>query len=310
MIMMIEQHANQNLNQKQPSKRRMSFVKSSTVSILLATSILSDGVGNVNAFSLSANKSSRRQPLDEHLSIQTIRSSARGVSLSETKSHTALNLRKTRKSSRLGIRKRARSVLAKAKTITGIKNSSDYVKERKLNGERKGSQIQNGNEENHGNVGMRLEENTSMKAKDYDNIGTVPEVKQESAEPVDFAQNEAPVQSPVNGKASESSSVASTTESIENPPEITVDTAGIAIENIPKVNSIRRDSSVNTVAEAASIGGLGDSDLDFKTVKSADSAPTKKRAPASTPSKIVKPIPSPGDDIIGSESLTVVDAFK
>jgi hypothetical protein len=76
--------------------------------------------------------------------------------------------------------------------------------------------------------------------------------------------------------------------------------------------TIDRDSSINVIAEAASIGGLGPSDFDYRRQVSTTPPPTKKKKskPASTYSVTNDLMPAPGDDLIPSEKLTEVDALK
>jgi hypothetical protein len=281
---MIEQKNYENLNQqkhseventssKRPLSKGMNVVKSATaITVLLAATISS-----TNAFSPSTHVHMHPRQIDGRGLVQSeslIYSNRRedGDSfMNKSHSHTVLSVKKERRrESRLGVRRRVRSVLERAKSRTGIRNNSEYKEK-------------------------------GMKKKDP---ARERDIGPKSSFDLANIEIEMPALSSV-ASVIEGSSVEETNVSPDIAPSQNVDVRSESI-------SINKDSSINDIAEAASIGGIGSAPLDYTAPTSSAVNPQKKKTkPASTYSDEVKTFPSPGDDFVaGTRDLTIFDALK
>ena len=225
--------------------------------------------------------------------------------------HTALSLKERRRESPLGVRRRVRSVLKRAKSRTGIRNRSEYMND----------------------ISNERGRNGSIKNESTFNLDTI-----EIIEPVPVPEVSLPVEVPVQaqsqpdsklhlngetvGENAESQSEMKEHEIVTEDENLTIngsnETAPVTKSTVPsesKHNTIKVDSSINTLVEAASIGGLGSVDLDYNGSTKDKKLTLTKSKPASTYSGVVKPDPSPGDDLIPSntkrsKSLSVIDALS
>ena len=256
---------------RRPLSKGTNIVKSAAISVLLAASITS-----TDAFSPSHNGNgyahfqSRQTDGRSTIPIYSTIKEEKGTDalLHTSHSNTALWVRKERRrrESRLGVRRRVRSVLERAKSRTGIRNSSEYLNK----------EIQE--DTNNGSSSFNLSD-IEIEVSDLKTVTNVP------------ANNDS------NAKI-ESAPIASPSVTVRSEP-ISIDTA----------------SPINTIAEAASIGGIGTDPLNYTAPTSSEKKTEKKKKtkPASTYSEpIVKPTPTPGAEFMpsGSQDLSVVDALK
>lgn len=298
-------------------------MNSATATALLAATALSYGITATEAFILPSQThqvpftqpgQSRAIPLVNINSSHHRTAFRAGSSIHADSGGTALFVKKERRSeSRYGVRRRVRSVLARAKNRTGIQNRTDYLDkdirkddERKANSKMNISDIESSSFES---FTFAAESVTSVSAS-----ASEPKIEIESA------SVSAPV-SNLNGQKQEETSTFPPAEEPLSKPIAQVDgesTASAtpqreAISTAPRSKTIDRDSSINVIAEAASIGGLGPVDFDYRPdVSTAPSSTNnkKKSKPASTYSVTNDLMPAPGDDLIPSEKLTELDFLK
>ena len=203
---------------------------------------------------------------------------------------TSLYSKKKDSGSRFGVRRRVRSVLERAKNRTGIRNNSDkhYDKSKSI-----------GRTNASTNESKRIAVTSSETSKESD-------LKTSTSEDI-------PESETLHVDEIESSSSEVLTENIDSPPTLSevveIEEKETTVE-VASETSVGIDprSSVNVIAEAASIGALGDMELEYKSEET-QKTKQKKSKPASTYS--AKEVdPSPGDDLVPSKKLTEMDALK
>lgn len=250
-----------------PLSKGIGVMKSATaITVLLAASISS-----TDAFSPSPNLHSNRLHARGLVELKSLRYSNRREDgdysvLNKSYSHTALSVKKERKESRLGVRRRVRSVLERARSRTGIENSSEYLDRKEKDSSR------------------------DIPSSSF-NLADI----EFEASDLDFSSKDGASEAPGIAKANGTSETKISDSSSKRSEPI----------------SIKKANSINVIAQAAAIGGIGSDELDY-TPKSS-STEKKKTKPASTYSEpIVKPSPTPGADFMPAESkdLSVVDALK
>lgn len=258
---------------------------------------------------------------------------------------TALSVKKdSRTESRYGVRRRVRSVLERAKNRTGVQNKTDYLD----NGIRKEDETKANSKMDISDLDNNIRREDERKANSKMNISDIESSSYESytfatqfvtsavsasESKIESVSVSAPGVSNSNGQKQEETSTFPPADEPESKPIAKANAGQIngestasaapqreAISTAPPSTStkipsktIDRDSSINVIAEAASIGGLGPSDFDYRREVSTTPSPTnkkKKSKPASTYSVTNDLMPAPGDDLIPSEKLTEVDALK
>jgi len=300
-------------------KRKVQRIKSATViTAFLVATALSHGIPAAEGFSLQSHQFVTQQrsfinsqsfgtstPINTHTHAHTkVNANAQTCT---TLSDTALFVKKERRSeSRYGVRRRVRSVLKRAKNRTGIRNNSDYLdKQNELE------------EEREANSKMSIFNIESISSDNY-SFGTEESVNgnEDENEKVNVNGQKVPetevIASTASVTESESDSDANLIQinGIENSDSDDESIADISTSTVPvkAPNTIDPDSSVNVIAEAASIGGIGPVKLDYP--RKDTNKMINKTKPASTYSNSNDLKPAPGDDLISSERLTEIDGIR
>ena len=290
-------------NSSTTSTTKTQRMRSATVTALLAATALSNGILTAEAFSLPSHQFRTQQT---------------------AVTATALFVKKERRSeSRYGVRRRVRSVLNRAKNRTGIRNTSDYLdaqirleEEREANSKMSIFNIEGtstgSSSENNYSFGIATEEEFMLDV----NVDVNVDVNANS----DVNANE---QKLPETQANTSSLPAETPESDADvntdadPDPVQVNGGSESTANtstLPVSKTIDPDSSVNIIAEAASIGGIGSDEIGYTSNETTTTTTTtktaKKSKPASTYSNTSSLKPFPGDDLIPSRQLTEIDAIR
>lgn len=284
------------------SKRPMRRMATATALSILAIAKLTNDIPIAQAFTASCPSSQicsqfQSQSRSHHYQLARFTDSYVFPSFpSETS--TSLYSKKKDSGSRFGVRRRVRSVLERAKNRTGIRNNSDKHYENNNDVIDKKSTA----------IGK-----TNASTNDTKRTAvTSPETSKESDLKTPTSKDiPEPETSHVDEIESSSSEVLN--ENIDSPPTpsevVKIEEKETTVEVASKTSvGIDPRSSVNVIAEAASIGALGDMELEYKSEET-QKTKQKKSKPASTYSaKEVEP--SPGDDLVPSKKLTEMDALK